>query len=150
MSLWFAVGNKPKLRVDGQVYIDFSNETKHVGLSCTNIGNLPINCTGFSINPSKIRNKGLRIWLNPIKAIVSLSTPLPRVLQHGDKIQQCFEVSCFDNKTIYDFLPKYRWLAKYCLRRRWKIIAHTTVKNFESNLSNSLVELILSFHFKRN
>ena len=148
LSLYFATKNRPKLHVNGHIYITFPDKTEHVELSCTNVSSLPINCTGFSIYPNKFRNKGLRIWLISTKAIESLSTPLPKVLQHSDKIKQCFELSIFDNKTIYNFLPKYKWLAKYCLKRRWKIIANTTIKNFEANLSNDLVELILSFRFK--
>jgi hypothetical protein len=95
LSLYFSTRNKPKLSVDGFVYVIYQEGTRYVGLSCTNIGNFPINCVSFSINPNKFGDKALRIFLNPDKAIKNLSTPLPKVLQHGDRITQYFELSFF-------------------------------------------------------
>lgn len=145
VALWLSYKNStPKLKVYATVGILFPDQLKSLWLTCVNVGNQPIICTGFALVPNKA--KPLRIM--PTKQASGLSSDqLPKLLQYSDRISQYFDLSFINDNNLP--LSKHRWLAKIQLKFFWKIVAITNIMEFSGELSDDLKKELLFIRFQK-
>jgi hypothetical protein len=138
--------SKPKIKVYATVGVITPEMTEHLWISCVNIGMTPVTCNSFSFAPRM--SKPLRIM--PIHQLEQLSTQMPRKLDYSEKADHHFDERFFHDPILLRVLSKYKWLAKIKLKYLWRVIVNTNIGVFEGNLSNDLIEKILSSQYPTN
>lgn len=149
VAVWFSYRNsRAQLKVCAWAGIITNPMREHVTFSCTNTSKQYIRCQGFSFAPKGRR--GVRLLPHPqyqLKYGLSDECTLPVLLHFSENFTQLFDNRIFDAQLWSSLLSKHRWIARFQLRFRCRVVAHTNIKSFYGKLSEDLIEKIISLCF---